>query len=181
MQRSRFSLAFVVIIPPNISFKWRVPKSTLSALRVLEGTDRRVDCLHDCKNTWICNEPLCSQAGLISLFLVFWFGLMALVQPGHCFEFVLAPTLTGFSSSSSLPSTRGPPDISSLVPIGPKYTMKWSAPLHQVQVVEVGQEGPQPGKDALYHQGGAKRPSGVCASGKRCVITPLFLFSAFFL
>ncbi|KAM4610770.1 rho guanine nucleotide exchange factor 10-like protein isoform 2-T4 [Polymixia lowei] len=35
---------------------------------------------------------------------------------------------------------KGPPDISSLVPIGPKYTVKWSAPLLQTQVVEVGQE-----------------------------------------
>uniref|UniRef100_A0A673K9V9 Rho guanine nucleotide exchange factor 10-like protein n=1 Tax=Sinocyclocheilus rhinocerous TaxID=307959 RepID=A0A673K9V9_9TELE len=33
--------------------------------------------------------------------------------------------------------------ISSLVPIGPKYAVKWSAPLLQVQVVEVGQETPQ--------------------------------------
>lgn len=62
-------------------------------------------------------------------------------------------------------STRGPPDISSLVPVGPKYTMKWSAPLQQVQVVEVGQEGPQ-SKDTLFQQSGAKRPGGVSASGK---------------
>lgn len=63
-------------------------------------------------------------------------------------------------------STRGPPDISSLVPVGPKYTMKWSAPLQQVQVVEVGQEGSQ-GKDTLFQQSGAKRPGSVCASGKK--------------
>lgn len=62
-------------------------------------------------------------------------------------------------------STRGPPDISSLVPVGPKYTMKWSAPLQQVQVVEVGQEGPQ-SKDTLFQQSGAKRPGGVSATGK---------------
>lgn len=37
-------------------------------------------------------------------------------------------------------STRGPPDISSLVPLGPKYTVKWCAPLLQTQVVEVGQD-----------------------------------------
>uniref|UniRef100_A0A8C2KDT7 Rho guanine nucleotide exchange factor (GEF) 10-like b n=1 Tax=Cyprinus carpio TaxID=7962 RepID=A0A8C2KDT7_CYPCA len=41
-------------------------------------------------------------------------------------------------------NVKGPPDISSLVPIGPKYAVKWSAPLLQVQVVEVGQETPQP-------------------------------------
>uniref|UniRef100_A0A8C2DVB6 Rho guanine nucleotide exchange factor (GEF) 10-like b n=1 Tax=Cyprinus carpio TaxID=7962 RepID=A0A8C2DVB6_CYPCA len=39
-------------------------------------------------------------------------------------------------------NVKGPPDISSLVPIGPKYAVKWSAPLLQVQVVEVGQETP---------------------------------------
>lgn len=62
-------------------------------------------------------------------------------------------------------STRGPPDISSLVPVGPKYTMKWSAPLQHVQVVEVGQEQGQ-SKDTLFQQSGAKRPGSACASGK---------------
>lgn len=61
--------------------------------------------------------------------------------------------------------SRGPPDISSLVPVGPKYTMKWSAPLQQVQVVEVGQEGSQ-SKDASFQQSGARRPSAACASGE---------------
>uniref|UniRef100_A0A8C8DWL5 Rho guanine nucleotide exchange factor (GEF) 10-like a n=1 Tax=Oryzias sinensis TaxID=183150 RepID=A0A8C8DWL5_9TELE len=55
-------------------------------------------------------------------------------------------------------NVKGPPDISSLVPVGPKYTMKWSAPLQQVQVVEVGQEGSQ-SKDASFQQSGARRPS----------------------
>ncbi|XP_054473058.1 rho guanine nucleotide exchange factor 10-like protein isoform X2 [Anoplopoma fimbria] len=59
-------------------------------------------------------------------------------------------------------NVKGPPDISSLVPVGPKYTMKWSAPLQQVQVVEVGQEGSQ-SKDTLFQQSGAKRAS---TSGK---------------
>ncbi|AWP02195.1 putative rho guanine nucleotide exchange factor 10-like protein [Scophthalmus maximus] len=62
-------------------------------------------------------------------------------------------------------NVKGPPDISSLVPIGPKYTMKWTAPLAQVQVVEVGQEGAQ-SKDTLFQQSGAKRPGGACTSGK---------------
>ncbi|XP_074538407.1 rho guanine nucleotide exchange factor 10-like protein [Halichoeres trimaculatus] len=35
---------------------------------------------------------------------------------------------------------KGPPDLSSLVPVGPKYTVKWCAPLLQTQVVEVGQD-----------------------------------------
>uniref|UniRef100_A0A8C2JMR2 Rho guanine nucleotide exchange factor (GEF) 10-like a n=1 Tax=Cyprinus carpio TaxID=7962 RepID=A0A8C2JMR2_CYPCA len=54
-------------------------------------------------------------------------------------------------------NVKGPPDISSLVPVGPKYTLKWSAPLQQVHVVEVGQEGAQT-KDTLYQLGGVKRP-----------------------
>ncbi|XP_042622444.1 rho guanine nucleotide exchange factor 10-like protein isoform X1 [Cyprinus carpio] len=54
-------------------------------------------------------------------------------------------------------NVKGPPDISSLVPVGPKYTLKWSAPLQQVHVVEVGQEGAQT-KDTLYQLGGIKRP-----------------------
>uniref|UniRef100_A0A8C1G844 Rho guanine nucleotide exchange factor (GEF) 10-like b n=1 Tax=Cyprinus carpio TaxID=7962 RepID=A0A8C1G844_CYPCA len=50
-------------------------------------------------------------------------------------------------------NVKGPPDISSLVPIGPKYAVKWSAPLLQVQVVEVGQETPHFNVDIItdYH------------------------------
>uniref|UniRef100_A0A673KI01 Rho guanine nucleotide exchange factor 10-like protein n=1 Tax=Sinocyclocheilus rhinocerous TaxID=307959 RepID=A0A673KI01_9TELE len=59
----------------------------------------------------------------------------------------------------------GPPDISSLVPIGPKYAVKWSAPLLQVQVVEVGQETPQR-KDSIYQQSGSKRLSSTNSQGK---------------
>ncbi|KAM6977926.1 LOW QUALITY PROTEIN: rho guanine nucleotide exchange factor 10-like protein [Aplochiton taeniatus] len=51
---------------------------------------------------------------------------------------------------------KGPPDISSLVPVGPKYSVKWSAPLLQVQVVEVGQESFQ-NKDGLLQHGAVKR------------------------
>uniref|UniRef100_A0A4W6EEL4 Rho guanine nucleotide exchange factor 10 like n=1 Tax=Lates calcarifer TaxID=8187 RepID=A0A4W6EEL4_LATCA len=68
-------------------------------------------------------------------------------------------------------NVKGPPDISSLVPVGPKYTMKWSAPLQQVQVVEVGQEGSQ-SKDTFFQQSGAKRPSGACTSGKAILGPP---------
>ncbi|XP_036446687.1 rho guanine nucleotide exchange factor 10-like protein isoform X5 [Colossoma macropomum] len=60
---------------------------------------------------------------------------------------------------------RGPPDISSLVPVGPKYTVKWSAPLQQVQVVEVGQENPQ-NNDSVFQPSGAKRLSSVSSQGK---------------
>ncbi|XP_061113607.1 rho guanine nucleotide exchange factor 10-like protein isoform X3 [Conger conger] len=59
---------------------------------------------------------------------------------------------------------KGPPDISSLVPVGPKYVMKWSAPLLQVQVVEVGQENSQ-SKETLFQQCGAKRLSSSSVSG----------------
>ncbi|XP_019110486.2 rho guanine nucleotide exchange factor 10-like protein isoform X2 [Larimichthys crocea] len=68
-------------------------------------------------------------------------------------------------------NVKGPPDISSLVPVGPKYTMKWSAPLQQVQVVEVGQEGSQ-NKDTFFQQSGVKRPSSVCTSGKAILGPP---------
>ncbi|KAK2885639.1 hypothetical protein Q8A67_016476 [Cirrhinus molitorella] len=60
---------------------------------------------------------------------------------------------------------KGPPDISSLVPVGPKYAVKWSAPLLQVQVVEVGQETPQR-KDSVYQQSGSKRLSSTNSQGK---------------
>lgn len=68
-------------------------------------------------------------------------------------------------------NVKGPPDISSLVPVGPKYTMKWSAPLQHVQVVEVGQENSQ-SKETLFPQCGAKRPSGACNSGKALLGPP---------
>ncbi|XP_041639947.1 rho guanine nucleotide exchange factor 10-like protein isoform X5 [Cheilinus undulatus] len=68
-------------------------------------------------------------------------------------------------------NVKGPPDISSLVPVGPKYTMKWSAPLQQVQVVEVGQDASQ-SKDTFYQQSGARRPSSVCTSGKAILGPP---------
>ncbi|XP_051947211.1 rho guanine nucleotide exchange factor 10-like protein isoform X2 [Xyrauchen texanus] len=60
---------------------------------------------------------------------------------------------------------KGPSDISSLVPVGPKYTVKWSAPLLQVQVVEVGQEIPQC-KESVYQQSGSKRLSSNNSQGK---------------
>ncbi|XP_066527722.1 rho guanine nucleotide exchange factor 10-like protein isoform X2 [Hoplias malabaricus] len=60
---------------------------------------------------------------------------------------------------------KGPPDISSLVPVGPKYTVKWSAPLQQVQVVEVGLEKPQ-NNDSIYQPIGTRRLSSVNSQGK---------------
>uniref|UniRef100_A0A3B3ZXK9 DH domain-containing protein n=1 Tax=Periophthalmus magnuspinnatus TaxID=409849 RepID=A0A3B3ZXK9_9GOBI len=67
-------------------------------------------------------------------------------------------------------NVKGPPDISSLVPVGPKYTMKWSAPLQQVQVVEVGQEGSQ-SKDIFSF-----RPSGAKRSNSKALLGPPRLY-----
>ncbi|XP_062889348.1 rho guanine nucleotide exchange factor 10-like protein isoform X1 [Mobula hypostoma] len=59
------------------------------------------------------------------------------------------------------------PDIGSLVPVGPKYTVKWSAPLLQVQVVEVGQEGKGYDKDTIIFQHpGSKKTSSTSLSTK---------------
>lgn len=64
---------------------------------------------------------------------------------------------------SSLPG-RGQLEISSLVPLGPKYVVKWNTALPQVQVVEVGQEGGSYDKDnVLIQHAGAKKAS---ASGQ---------------
>uniref|UniRef100_A0A8B9HNW1 Rho guanine nucleotide exchange factor (GEF) 10-like a n=1 Tax=Astyanax mexicanus TaxID=7994 RepID=A0A8B9HNW1_ASTMX len=71
-------------------------------------------------------------------------------------------------------NVKGPPDISSLVPIGPKYSMKWSAPLMQVQVVEVGQEVSQ-SKEVPFQTGGVRRPGNSTASGK-VILGPPRLF-----
>ncbi|XP_026853876.2 rho guanine nucleotide exchange factor 10-like protein isoform X1 [Electrophorus electricus] len=60
---------------------------------------------------------------------------------------------------------KGPPDIGSLVPVGPKYMVKWSAPLHQVQVVEVGQENP-PNNDTFYQTSSSRRHTFSNTQGK---------------
>ncbi|XP_046896968.1 rho guanine nucleotide exchange factor 10-like protein isoform X3 [Hypomesus transpacificus] len=67
---------------------------------------------------------------------------------------------------------KGPPDISSLVPIGPKYTVKWSAPLLQVQVVEVGQDSVQ-NKDV---PGGGKRLNSVSSVPGKLILGPPRLY-----
>ena len=59
---------------------------------------------------------------------------------------------------------RGQLEISSLVPLGPKYVVKWNTALPQVQVVEAGQEGGSYDKDnVLIQHAGAKKAS---ASGQ---------------
>lgn len=60
--------------------------------------------------------------------------------------------------SALLLSHRGQLEISSLVPLGPKYVVKWNTALPQVQVVEVGQDGGAYDKDNLLIQhAGAKK------------------------
>ncbi|NXH18023.1 ARGAL protein, partial [Bucco capensis] len=64
---------------------------------------------------------------------------------------------------------RGQLEISSLVPLGPKYVVKWSTALPQVQVVEVGQEGGAYDKDNMViHNAGAKKhvPTGPASHNK---------------
>ncbi|XP_069775092.1 rho guanine nucleotide exchange factor 10-like protein isoform X2 [Narcine bancroftii] len=64
-------------------------------------------------------------------------------------------------------NVKSQPDISSLVPVGPKYTVKWSAPLLQVQVVEVGQEGKGYDKDTvIFQHPGSKKSSSTSLSTK---------------
>ncbi|TRY87055.1 hypothetical protein DNTS_009148 [Danionella cerebrum] len=62
-------------------------------------------------------------------------------------------------------NAKGPPDLSSLVPIGPKYAVKWSTLLPQVQVVEVGQETTQH-KDSVPQQNINRRLSSTSSQGK---------------
>ncbi|CAM9752270.1 unnamed protein product [Bubo scandiacus] len=64
---------------------------------------------------------------------------------------------------------KGQLEISSLVPLGPKYVLKWSTALPQVQVVEVGQESGAYDKDnVVIHNAGAKKhaPSGQASHNK---------------
>ncbi|NWX68576.1 ARGAL protein, partial [Alca torda] len=64
---------------------------------------------------------------------------------------------------------KGQLEISSLVPLGPKYVVKWSTALPQVQVVEVGQESGAYDKDnVVIHNAGAKKhaPSGQSSHNK---------------
>ncbi|XP_052548120.1 rho guanine nucleotide exchange factor 10-like protein isoform X10 [Tympanuchus pallidicinctus] len=64
---------------------------------------------------------------------------------------------------------KGQLEISSLVPLGPKYVVKWSTALPQVQVVEVGQESSAYDKDnVVIHNAGAKKhaPTGPASHNK---------------
>ncbi|KAM3871593.1 rho guanine nucleotide exchange factor 10-like protein [Diretmus argenteus] len=71
---------------------------------------------------------------------------------------------------------KGPSDISSLVPIGPKYTVKWSAPLLHTQVVEVGQEGFD-SRDSLIQLGStAKRHNSTSSITGKVFLGPPRLY-----
>lgn len=74
-------------------------------------------------------------------------------------------------SSTLLPSRRGQLEISSLVPLGPKYVVKWNTALPQVQVVEVGQDGGAYDKDNLLiqHAGAKKATAAGQAQSEYCL------------
>ncbi|KAG2459350.1 ARGAL protein, partial [Polypterus senegalus] len=60
---------------------------------------------------------------------------------------------------------KGPTELSNLVPVGPRYTTKWSAPLLQVQVAEVGQEGSPTSKESGLQASSSKKSSSVTGRG----------------
>ncbi|XP_036208978.1 rho guanine nucleotide exchange factor 10-like protein isoform X7 [Myotis myotis] len=72
---------------------------------------------------------------------------------------------------------RGQLEISSLVPLGPKYVVKWNTALPQVQVVEVGQEGGSYDKDnVLIQHAGAKKASASGQAQSKVYFGPPRLF-----
>ncbi|XP_058990823.1 rho guanine nucleotide exchange factor 10-like protein isoform X6 [Mustela lutreola] len=74
-------------------------------------------------------------------------------------------------------NNRGQLEISSLVPLGPKYVVKWNTALPQVQVVEVGQESSSYDKDnVLIQHAGAKKASAVGQAQNKVYFGPPRLF-----
>ncbi|XP_004637738.1 rho guanine nucleotide exchange factor 10-like protein isoform X1 [Octodon degus] len=72
---------------------------------------------------------------------------------------------------------RGQLEISSLVPLGPKYVVKWNTALPQVQVVEVGQDGGAYDKDnVLIQHAGAKKASTSGQAQNKVYLGPPRLF-----
>ncbi|XP_054996008.1 rho guanine nucleotide exchange factor 10-like protein isoform X3 [Sorex araneus] len=72
---------------------------------------------------------------------------------------------------------KGQLEISSLVPLGPKYVVKWNTALPQVQVVEVGQEGSSYEKDnVLIQHAGAKKASAAGQAQNKVYLGPPRLF-----
>ncbi|KAM7139022.1 rho guanine nucleotide exchange factor 10-like protein isoform 2-T2 [Macrochelys suwanniensis] len=72
---------------------------------------------------------------------------------------------------------KGQLEISSLVPLGPKYVVKWNTALPQVQVVEVGQENSAYDKDSVVIQNaGAKKHVSASQSSNKVYLGPPRLF-----
>ncbi|XP_052033862.1 rho guanine nucleotide exchange factor 10-like protein isoform X1 [Apodemus sylvaticus] len=72
---------------------------------------------------------------------------------------------------------KGQLEISSLVPLGPKYVVKWNTALPQVQVVEVGQDGGAYDKDNLLIQNaGAKKATTAGQAQNKVYLGPPRLF-----
>ncbi|XP_037356570.1 rho guanine nucleotide exchange factor 10-like protein isoform X2 [Talpa occidentalis] len=72
---------------------------------------------------------------------------------------------------------KGQLEISSLVPLGPKYVVKWNTALPQVQVVEVGQEGGSYDKDnVLIQHAGAKKATATAQAQNKVYFGPPRLF-----
>ncbi|XP_066231315.1 rho guanine nucleotide exchange factor 10-like protein isoform X3 [Saccopteryx leptura] len=72
---------------------------------------------------------------------------------------------------------KGQLEISSLVPLGPKYVVKWNTALPQVQVVEVGQDGGSYDKDnVLIQHAGAKKASASGLAQNKVYFGPPRLF-----
>ncbi|KAM5247091.1 rho guanine nucleotide exchange factor 10-like protein isoform 4-T4 [Ctenodactylus gundi] len=72
---------------------------------------------------------------------------------------------------------KGQLEISSLVPLGPKYVVKWNTALPQVQVVEVGQDGGAYDKDnVLIQHAGAKKASAAGQAQNKVYLGPPRLF-----
>lgn len=72
---------------------------------------------------------------------------------------------------------KGQLEISSLVPLGPKYVVKWNTALPQVQVVEVGQDGGAYDKDnVLIQHAGAKKATAAGQAQNKVYLGPPRLF-----
>ncbi|XP_060477146.2 rho guanine nucleotide exchange factor 10-like protein isoform X4 [Panthera onca] len=72
---------------------------------------------------------------------------------------------------------KGQLEISSLVPLGPKYVVKWNTALPQVQVVEVGQDGGSYDKDnVLIQHAGTKKASAAGQAQNKVYFGPPRLF-----
>ncbi|XP_030078163.1 rho guanine nucleotide exchange factor 10-like protein isoform X3 [Microcaecilia unicolor] len=72
---------------------------------------------------------------------------------------------------------KGQLDISSLVPLGPRYLLKWSASLPQVQVLEVGQDSNAYEKENISEKStGTKKPSSSGQYHNKMCLGPPRLF-----